>query len=261
MDGPSLLLPAGGPAVPLDVAPVDLDAGVLGELASIVLGSAPLGLVLQRLAEIAERAIPGAAAVSVTVVRDRTASSAGFTGPVAAALDERQYEGGFGPCLHAAATTTEVIIADAASSAAFPGLADLAAHHGIGSVVAIGLAVAGPATAALNVYRTGPGHTDLAAMTVTIRTARVFAAYAAVAVSNAAAMDAERSTSAQMGSAMASRAGIEPAKGVLMAQRAITAEAAFAVLATTSQHANVKLAEVAARVVATATAGGDPDPH
>ncbi len=255
MDGPCVVLPPAGSVAPVPGAPVDLDVAVLEDLASIVLDSAPLGLVLQRLARIAERAIPGAAAVSVTVVRGRTASSAGFTGPVAAALAERPYEAGFGPCLHAAATGTEVVIADAASSAAFPGFAELAARHGIGSVVAIGFAVAGPATAVMNVYSTGPGHTDLVAMTATIQAARVFAAYAAVAVSNAAAMDAERSTSAQMGSAMASRAGIEQAKGVLMSQRAITAVAAFAVLATASQHANVKLVEIAARVVATATAG------
>ena len=247
------LVPDRGALTLAEPSPAVLEVSVLADLASIVLDSAPLGLVLERLALIAERAVPGALAVSVTVVRARTATSAGFTGAIAAALDERQYESGFGPCLHAAATTTEVVVADTAAPApAYPGFSAVALRHGIGSAVAIGLAVAGSSTAALNVYCAGPGTAGAVAAAVTVRTARVFAAYASVAISNAAALDAERAASAQLVTAMASRAGIEQAKGVLMAQRGIGAEAAFAWMAATSQDTNVKLREVAAHVVATA---------
>ena len=254
VDDPSLAVPVGVVAE-ADPAPVVLDVSVLEDLASIVLDSAALGLVLQRLALIAARAIPGAGAVSVTVVRARTATSAGFTGAIAAALDERQYENGFGPCLHAAATATEVVVADTAAERVYPGFAAVAQRHRIGSAVALGLAVAGGVSAALNVYRAEPAG-DAASMSVTIRAARVFATYAAVAVSNAAALDAQRATSAQMITAMASRASIEQAKGVLMARRGIDADAAFALLATTSQQTNVKLREVAAQIIATADGDG-----
>ena len=246
------VVPASDPVAADGLPAVSLDAAVLGELASLVLEGAPLGLVLQRLSLIAAGAIPGAAAVSVTLVRDRAATSAGFTGVVAAALDERQYETGFGPCLQAAASRGEVVVADTGAEVVYPGFAAVAARHGVGSVVALGLAVAGGAGAALNVYRAQPAGADAAAMVATVGVARVFAAYAAVAVSNAAAMDAARATAAQLGGAMASRAGIEQAKGVLMAQRGIGAQAAFALLAATSQATNVKLREVAAQVVATA---------
>ena len=253
MADPLLVAPDGGALTLAGPAPAVLEIAVLADLASIVLDSAPLGLVLQRLALIAERAVPGALAVSVTVVRAGTATSAGFTGAIAAALDERQYENGFGPCLHAAATATEVVVADTASpSPAYPAFSAVALRHGIGSAVAVGLAVAGSSTAALNVYCAGPGTAGAVAVAVTLRAARVFAAYASVAISNAAALDAERATSAQLVTAMASRAGIEQAKGVLMAQRGIDADAAFAWMAATSQDTNVKLREVAARVVATA---------
>ena len=250
------MVPVPGSVAAGDVPSLPMDASVLEDLAMIVLDGAALSLVLQRLSMIAARAIPGAVAVSITVVRDRAASSAGFTGAIAAALDERQYEAGFGPCLHAAATAGEVVVADTAHEAAYPGFAAMAKRHGIGSAVAIGLAVAGPATAAMNVYRTGPGAADATTMAITTRAARVFAAYACVAVSNAAALDAQQSTSTQLGQAMASRAGIEQAKGVLMAQRGIDAQAAFAVLATTSQESNVKLREVAEQVIATARGEG-----
>ena len=250
------MVPVPGSVAAGDVPALPMDASVLEDLAMIVLDGAPLGLVLQRLSMIAARAIPGAVAVSITVVRDRAATSAGSTGTIAAALDERQYASGFGPCLHAAATAGEVVVADTAHEAAYPGFAAMAKRHGVGSAVAIGLAVAGSATAALNVYRPGPGGADAQAMAITTRAARVFAAYACVAVSNAAALDTQQTTASQLREAMASRAGIEQAKGVLMAQRGIDAEAAFAVLATASQENNVKLREIAEQVVATAAGEG-----
>jgi response regulator NasT len=54
-----------------------------------------------------------------------------------------------------------------------------------------------------------------------------------------------------MREAMASRAVIEQAKGVLMRDRACTANDAFEVLRELSQHSNRKLHAVAAAVVAT----------
>jgi hypothetical protein len=63
--------------------------------------------------------------------------------------------------------------------------------------------------------------------------------------------------------AMQSRALIEQAKGVLMSRHRITADEAFARLVETSQHSNVKLAQVAAGVVASVSPlpGGAADPR
>lgn len=57
----------------------------------------------------------------------------------------------------------------------------------------------------------------------------------------------------QMQAAMDSRAAIEQAKGVVMRDRACTADAAFAVLRELSQHSNRKLRDVAAAVLSTVT--------
>jgi AmiR/NasT family two-component response regulator len=51
--------------------------------------------------------------------------------------------------------------------------------------------------------------------------------------------------------AMESRAVIEQAKGVLMAQRGVDAEQAFEILRQASQRYNRKLRDVAAGIVAT----------
>ena len=56
-----------------------------------------------------------------------------------------------------------------------------------------------------------------------------------------------------MQAAMHSRAVIEQAKGMIMAQRRCTADEAFAVLSKTSQDTNRKLRDVAAALVARAT--------
>lgn len=73
----------------------------------------------------------------------------------------------------------------------------------------------------------------------------------------------------QMHHALESRAGIEQAKGIVMAGRRCTPDEAFAVLRELSQHANRKLRAVAEEIVATTTVpplggasapGGEPQP-
>src|SRR4051794_29713329 len=81
--------------------PVDPTAAY-AELAKIVLGEQPLGAVMHRIAVLAAQTIPGADDVSVTLIERGRARTVSFSGTLAAALDERQYEDGFGPCMDAA---------------------------------------------------------------------------------------------------------------------------------------------------------------
>jgi AmiR/NasT family two-component response regulator len=59
---------------------------------------------------------------------------------------------------------------------------------------------------------------------------------------------------------MASRAVIEQAKGMLMVQHGVDADGAFDLLRQGSQRENVKLREVARRLVETAVRPGGQDP-
>jgi AmiR/NasT family two-component response regulator len=61
--------------------------------------------------------------------------------------------------------------------------------------------------------------------------------------------------SAQLEAAMASRAVIEQAKGVIMAARAIDQDTAFDLLRRTSQAENRKLRQIAVEIVEAAAAG------
>ncbi|WP_228287193.1 MULTISPECIES: ANTAR domain-containing protein [Rhodococcus] len=67
-----------------------------------------------------------------------------------------------------------------------------------------------------------------------------------------------RAEIAQLGRALRSRPTIDRAVGIVMAARGLTAEEAFAVLVRQSQHENVKLRDIAARLVARPVPTGRP---
>ena len=74
-------------------------------------------------------------------------------------------------------------------------------------------------------------------------------AQAAVVVANARAYWELHEVASGLQAAMQSRAVIEQAKGMLMVTEGCTADEAFTLLARTSQRDNVKLRELARRIV------------
>ena len=76
-----------------------------------------------------------------------------------------------------------------------------------------------------------------------------FAGYAAVAVANAQLVADTSTLARQMQEAMASRAVIEQARGVLMAQRGCSPEEAFSTMSRASRTSNRKLRDIAAAIV------------
>lgn len=106
-------------------------AEAFSDLGRIVLGEDSLETVLDRVAELAQRTIPGIAAVSVTLIHGEHANTAAFTHDVASQLDERQYEQGYGPCLDAARSGQVVVIADMASEQRWPKFSQSAVQSGV----------------------------------------------------------------------------------------------------------------------------------
>ncbi|MFP5326485.1 MAG: ANTAR domain-containing response regulator, partial [Acidimicrobiia bacterium] len=84
---------------------------------------------------------------------------------------------------------------------------------------------------------------------------QTFASHVAVAVTNAHLYNNVATTARQMQDAMESRAIIEQAKGILMAQSSVSAEEAFDLLVRASQRENRKLREIAQAIVTRATSG------
>ena len=100
-------------------------------------------------------------------------------------------------------------------------------------------------TGALNVYATQAHAFD----DVACEMGTAFAAYAAVALGNVRLYATARREAEAIRRAMDSRAVIEQAKGILIAERRCTAEEAFEILVGLSQDTNVKLRDVALALV------------
>jgi GAF domain-containing protein len=224
-------------------------AATLEDLQALFDDEEHLDEVLDRLAETAVRTIPAAGAVSVTVLVDdgRTAWTPTATDEVVVAIDEVQYEAGQGPCLEAARTRRPVRIGVADTRDRWPAFARAADSAGVRAYLSAPLLLGDePVLGALNVY----GRAADAFDPVDEALIGLFTAAASVAIVNARRYVRARELADHMNAALASRAEIEQAKGVLMAQHAITAEDAFQTLARQSQNTNTKLRDVARSVLA-----------
>lgn len=227
-----------------DEQPAEL-AAALSELSGMLLDSEPLAATLQRVCELAVQAMPGCTAAGVTLVHGTAPVTAAATGPLTEAVDARQYAAGDGPCLDAirARRCNRVDLAEAEQR--WPDFADLAREVGIRSYLAAPLIVRDEAIGSLNLYSSSVDGFDA----LDDALVGLFCAQASVALANARVYDRAMTLSEQLEAAMAKRAVIEQAKGVLMAEHRIDADTAFALLRDRSQHGNRKLREVAQEIV------------
>jgi GAF domain-containing protein len=215
------------------------------ELGRIVLGEQSLEDVLAVVAQVAKRVLPTSAEASMTLIDGDKPVTVAFTGPMAIELDERQYDRDRGPCLRAAREGETFMIADTATDERWPDLTADARALGIRSTLSVPLPLRREIQGGLNLYAYEADAFDERAMEL----AETFAGYAAVAVDNSHLFAATEELATQMREAMASRAVIEQAKGILMGQRNCDADEAFAILVTLSQESHRKLREVAQALI------------
>jgi GAF domain-containing protein len=220
---------------------------MLRELAQVALVDRSLPEVLSDIVAIAARGIPGAEASSITLLRAEKAYTAAHFGEMALAADELQYAHGYGPCMDAGRGGVLLRIDDMRTETRWP---DYVAHVVTATPVLSSLSVPlpyqGSAIGALNNYSTKPA---AFASPESLRAGTDVAEVIAVAVANADAHAQLFDQARNMRVAMESRAVIEQAKGVLMAQRHVDAEQAFEILREASQRYNRKLRDIAAGIV------------
>lgn len=215
------------------------------ELGRIKLGEVGLDDVLQRVADLAKRTLPMPVEVSVTLVRGGSGHTTAFTDELARDMDEGQYTQGRGPCLDAAASGDVLSVPDLTVEDRWPDWAERGRKAGVSSSVSVGLPIQEAVVGALNVYAMSAHAFDDDTMSVL----ETFAAYAAVALANAQLYDQTATLARQMQEAMANRAVIEQAKGIVMAERRCSPAEAFAVIAKVSQDSNRKVRDVAQALV------------
>ncbi|MER7456854.1 GAF and ANTAR domain-containing protein [Micromonospora sp. NPDC126480] len=224
-------------------------AEALAELGRIRLGETGLDAVLTQVAGLARRSVPGCDEVSVTLLRGESPTSVAYSSSLARQLDEWQYEQGRGPCLDASVSGDPLNLPDLATEDRWADWAARARAAGVGSSLSIGLPIQEAVVGTLNMYGARPGAFDADG----IELAKTFAAYAAVALANAHLYESTATLAQQMQEAMANRAVIEQAKGIVMGERRCTSEEAFALLVKISQDTNRKVRDVAAALVEQAT--------
>ena len=195
---------------------------------------------LEAVTAAAVEAVPGAehAAISL-VVRGRTVESRAATDPLAERMDAIQTELGQGPCLDAVWEQESVHIPDMAAESRWPRFTAAAAEAGIGAMLCFQLFVADGRLGALNLYASPAGAFDEEARF----TGLIFATHAAVAITGARQEET-------LSTALANRDIIGQAKGIVMERFHLDATRAFALLARLSQAENIKLRDIATKLVA-----------
>lgn len=226
----------------------DSRAQALTALSQFLVAERSIADTLLRVSEITTDALPAAAMAGISMLDDNGRPTTGvFTDEAAPKIDSAQYDSGNGPCLDAWRTRAIVRIDDMTTAADdYPEFSKAAREHGIETTLSLPLVAAGQGIGALNLYsRRQSGFTphdealgsDLAAA-------------AAIVLANASAYWGASALSEQLQEAMRSRAVIEQAKGMLMAQSPdMTPDAAFDMLRHASQRENMKLRDIARRIV------------
>jgi GAF domain-containing protein len=220
--------------------------GLLRELSRVVLVDRGIDEVLDEVTGIARRGIPGAESTSITLIRGDRGFTAAHAGEMALAADELQYQEDAGPCLEAGRGGVILRVDDMRNETRWPNYAPRVLETGVRSSLSIPLPFQDVSIGALNNYSTEPA---AFATPASLEAALEVAEVVAIAVANARAHAELGEQARHMRTAMESRAVIEQAKGVLMAQRHIDADQAFEVLRDASQRYNRKLRDIAAGIV------------
>ena len=212
---------------------------------------------LQRCADLAVRVVDGADSAGVTAHVGREPFTAAHTDPLTLQVDARQYRADEGPCLEAIRTGAVVTADVAEGPQRWPEFVADAAEVGVRSYLAAPLSTVPTAVGALNLYSTsrdGFGPESVALV-------RIIADHATRVLDDYGRLHAAEALAEQLRQAIANRAPIEQAKGILMAAHGIDDAAAFELLRQESQDSNVKLHTVAVAFVARHTPGGPADPR
>lgn len=239
-----------------DTSLPDLAEG-LAELARLMLATPSVSGLLDDLAGLAAKVITPPGVCGITLEQEHLPITVASSGQVASQLDEVQYGMDEGPCLEALRTGQTVGVPDLAVERRWGAYPAHALAHGARSSMSFPLAVNGSARGALNLYAS----TAHAFGADARRRATLFAAQASAVLTVTLRQAQQVNLSGQLREALATRAVIDQAIGILMAQDHCDHDTAFAILRSSSQNQNRKLRDVAAEIVRGISGGDPPAPH
>ena len=228
-------------------------SSAVAELQQLLLATEDVTGFLDHLATLTVKVLPGEVSCGITLRRDHGATTVASSDSRASQVDEIQYGHDEGPCLRSLATGQVVVVDDLADDDRWGGYRMPALGHGVRSSLSLPLHADGLTIGALNIYATTPRAFGPAEQLVAGR----FADEASRALALAVRLAERSEMSAHLQAALASRAVIDQAVGIIIGQNRCTADEAFEVLRSISQNRNVKLRDIAADMV-TAVSGQPP---
>jgi GAF domain-containing protein len=231
------------------------DGRNLKELQDALLSSESVEQFLHEMSVLAAGLISGGISCGMTLQPNGRPLTVACSDPVAAKVDEVQYELDDGPCLHAMRDGHMVHIEDTADKGRWPEFVTQAAAEGIRSCLALPLSAGGQPIGAINLY----SRTASAFGAAEERRAENFAENASGALTLATRLASHAALIDQLRSSLTSRTVIDQALGIIMAREHCAQARAFAILRSASQNSNVKLRDIATAIVTSVT-GEPPQP-
>ncbi len=227
----------------------------LSELQALLLGTDTLHEFLERLAQLTTQALPEGSSCGVTARQDSRPFTVAASDELTLQVDQMQYDLDEGPCLDAMATGKVNYIPDTTTEVRWADFCAAAHDQGVHSCLALPLHSPHGLMGCYNLYSLrydGFGEDSRGQL-------EVFAGNAAGALAVALKLADQAQLSENLHQALTSRAVIDRAIGIMMAQQRCDASAAFDLLRRASQNRNVKLRDLAAEIV-TAVSGKSPEP-
>lgn len=211
-------------------------------LAAVVAGPDDL---LHRAAEICQAVLGDLVSLSLTLGDPRAPDVLSSTSPLAQSVDGAQIRADEGPCACAYATKQRVHSTDLANDERWPRLGQMVSDMDVRGAIATPVILDGDVVGALNVFTTSAAVVD----------DRMLSRCALLAVGVGAVLHELRvrgelqEAAEDMRAALSSRAVIDQAKGIIMADRRCTADEAFRHLVDLSSRTHVKVRDLAASIV------------
>jgi PAS domain S-box-containing protein len=220
-------------------------SSALVQLASLPVGAADVVEALRQATTVCQAALGDRVTLSLNYGSPSAPTAVSSSGQEAQAADGAQISLEEGPCVTAFERRRTVVTSDVQSDERWPRFAADPRVREVGGVVAVPMTIGGELLGALNVY----GEVGSPPDDRLVESAELLAAAVAVVLYEMTVRHELELTAADLEQALSSRATIDQAKGMIMADRGCSAEEAFDHLVELSSKQHVKLREVAQQIV------------
>lgn len=217
----------------------------LAAVAGLLLGERGREAILDLLVSLATTAIVGVDAASLSLKTSGRFETATATSDDVRQADEVQYATGSGPCVEAIDGGQAVNVELEATRESWPEFSDTTLALGYRAVLSTPMTSQRGGPGALNLYSRGAGSFDAIAS----HAAGAFADQVAAVLASTAGIGDAPTRSRQLAEALSTRDLISMAKGVLIAEQAVTADEAFDVLRHRAGQTDAKVRDVAAKMI------------